>query len=164
MSNSRQGMSHTRLYRIWSQMIQRCHNPKSTGYAKYGEKGIAVCDAWHEAYQFMGWALLNGYRDNLTVERINHKLGYYPENCTWIPLADQAMNQGKKVTNTSGFVGVSFHKGTGKWAARVSVSGKRMQLGRFETAEEANTVRKQYFIDNNLTEHLRVYELQHSGS
>lgn len=163
MSNSRHGMSKTRLYHIWTQMIQRCHNTESTGYEKYGAKGIEVTEEWHDPYLFMGWALLNGYRENLTIERKDGRLGYSPDNCTWIPCEQQAFNQGKSSRNTSGYVGVSFHKGTGKWAARVTVAGKRKQIGRYDTPEEANQVRLGYFEKHGLEEHLKLHERQHSS-
>lgn len=163
MSNARHGLSNTKLYHVWDTMNQRCSNPNSTKYSEYGGRGIVVCDDWKEPYLFMGWALLNGYKETLTIERVDPDKGYCPDNCTWIPAADQALNKRMSSKNTSGYSGVSFHKGTGKWAARVTVNSVRKQLGRFITPEEANTVRKQYFIDNNLQEHLRVYELQHKN-
>lgn len=163
MNNSRHGMAKTRLYHIWSQMVQRCTNPNSTGYTKYGAKGVTVCSEWLDPYKFMGWALLNGYRENLTIERLNVYSNYEPGNCTWVPSADQGVNKRKQANNTSGYVGVSFHKGTGKWVARVVVGGKRKQLGRYESALLAHEARKQFFVDNNLHEQLKAYALQHTN-
>lgn len=49
------------LRRKYLSMIQRCHNPKSSGYAKYGAKGIKVCDEWLNDYEkFKEWALSTG--------------------------------------------------------------------------------------------------------
>jgi hypothetical protein len=109
----------------------------------------------------MAWALLNGYTDKLTIERKNFTFGYTPKNCTWIPAECQAGNRGMTVKNTSGYVGVNWHKKKEKWFARVTIKNKRIEIGKFDDALEAHQARKQYFIDNNLQEHLRIYELQH---
>lgn len=159
---TRSAISSTRLYHIWVQMIQRCNNPKSTTYHKYGLKGIKVCDEWHDPYKFMGWALLNGYRDGLTIDRENFNLNYTPENCRWVTTEIQGINRRKTKRNTSGYVGVSWHSQKQKWVARVTVKKKRFEIGLFDNAEQAHLARKQYFIDNNLLEHLATYERQHN--
>ena len=152
----------TRLFRTWESINGRCHNPNYSGYDKYGAKGITVCNTWQKhSNAFMAWALLNGYTDKLTIERIDFTKGYSPENCMWIPLACQAGNRGKSNRNTSGYVGVNYHTKKKGWIARVTIEGRRKEIGKFSTAEEAHLARKQYFIDNDLAEHLRVYELQH---
>lgn len=95
------GLSKTRLYRIRTMMIARCENENFPSHRNYGERGIKICDEWrNDAAVFVAWALANGYRDNLTIERKDNDLGYCPENCTWIPLADQASNtrQNRKLT------------------------------------------------------------------
>lgn len=163
MSNSRHGMSKTRLYHLWNMMNQRCNNPNSENYKNYGACGIQVCLEWQDPFKFMGWALLNGYQEDLSIERLDPSLGYEPNNCTWIPMEDQAINKKKSSKNTSGYVGVSYHKGKEAWVARVTVNRKRIEIGKFDTALEAHKARKQYFIDNGLSEHLRVYELQHAN-
>ena len=52
-----------------------------------------------------------------------------------------AQNRRKRSDNTSGFVGVSWHKRDKKWMARTCVNGKLKHLGSFETAELANNAR-----------------------
>lgn len=162
MSDSSRGaITKTKLYHVWDSMYQRCLNPKASGYPKYGAKGITLYDEWKDAYKFMGWALLNGFRDGLTIERVDFTLGYCPENCKWIPLEYQAQNRGKSTRNTSGFVGVTWHNNKSCWIARVTVKGKRKEIGTFQSALEAHKARGKYFKDNNLLENLRTYELQH---
>jgi hypothetical protein len=47
------GLSKTRLYRIYRNMIQRCYNPKNTRYNRYGAKGIRICNEWlHDFKKF----------------------------------------------------------------------------------------------------------------
>lgn len=86
----RHGGTGTRLYRIWDGMINRCHRKTSRNYANYGGRGITVCEEWRKDFsEFMRWALANGYRDDLTLERKDNDIGYCPENCCWITFKDQ---------------------------------------------------------------------------
>ena len=85
-------LSRTPLYKAWSGMIQRCENPKNTAYCDYGAKGITVCDEWHRFETFYEWAMANGYRSDLTIERKDLDKGYCPSNCTYITRAEQNRN------------------------------------------------------------------------
>ena len=89
------GESHTRLYRIWNQMKQRCLNPNSPSYQNYGGRGILICREWLHYENFRDWALFNGYNDeeDLTIERIHVDGNYEPDNCEWIPKKRQAENR-----------------------------------------------------------------------
>ena len=87
------GITGHRLYTIWANMKQRCNNPKAHEYAAYGGRGIKVCDEWlHDVKAFYDWAMANGYADNLTIDRIDNDKGYHPNNCRWIPKAEQYSN------------------------------------------------------------------------
>lgn len=89
------GKTDTRLYRIWSHMKARCDQPSNNRYHRYGARGIKVCAEWHDSFEtFEKWALSHGYSDDLTIERDDNDKGYCPENCKWIPLAEQAKNKG----------------------------------------------------------------------
>lgn len=85
---------HNRLYRIWSGIKDRCGNPKSKYWSKYGERGILVCDEWINDYQvFHDWSMANGYNDSLTLDRIDNNKGYEPLNCRWVDYAVQENNR-----------------------------------------------------------------------
>lgn len=89
-----------RLYRIWHSMKQRCSNKNLPFYKYYGGKGVTVCPEWQKYKPFHEWALKNGYREDLTIDRIDLNKGYCPENCRWIPFAEQRKNttQTRKIT------------------------------------------------------------------
>jgi len=83
----------TRLYRIWTGMLNRCRNPNVESFPRYGGRGIAVCAEWHSFKPFRDWAAANGYRDDLSIERRNNDGNYEPDNCTWIPPSNQSRNR-----------------------------------------------------------------------
>lgn len=85
-----------RLYRIWENMRGRCNNPGNTSYKYYGAKRIKVCNEWDNYEVFRNWALTHGYKDNLTIDRINTYGNYCPENCRWVSRKEQDRN---KTTN-----------------------------------------------------------------
>lgn len=91
--NCRPKYKTERLYNIWGGMKDRCRNPNNPSYDRYGGRGILVCDGWMGYLEFRAWALANGYRDDLTLERKDVNGGYDPGNCTWIPLAQQSRNR-----------------------------------------------------------------------
>lgn len=73
------------IYLTWMRMKSRCYYPNDISYKYYGERGIIVCDEWKENYlNFKNWALLNGYKDGLTIDRIDPKGNYEPNNCQWL--------------------------------------------------------------------------------
>ena len=80
-----------RLSKIFKDMTTRCYSKNAREYRWYGGKGIKICDEWiNNPKTFEDWALNNGYKDNLTIDRINSDKDYSPDNCRWITLIDNA--------------------------------------------------------------------------
>lgn len=91
-SHFKHGKSNTRLYKIWGSMRERCNNKNALIYKDYGGKGINVCSEWSSFKTFYEWAICNGYKEDLTIDRINGKEGYSPENCRWTTYVVQNNN------------------------------------------------------------------------
>lgn len=94
-------MAKTKLYRCWVNMRHRCYLKSSHDYEKYGGRGIKVCDEWNNDFvPFMEWALSHGYKDELTLDRINVNGNYEPCNCRWITHREQQNNKTDNVLLT----------------------------------------------------------------
>lgn len=90
----RHGLSKTRLHTIWHSMYCRCYYPQTNQYKHYGGKGIQVCEEWKNNFlNFYNWAMANGYRDDLTIDRIDNDKNYCPENCKWSTYKEQYSNK-----------------------------------------------------------------------
>ena len=82
--------SNPRLYGIWQNMLNRCRNKNTERYRSYGARGISVCPEWHEFLPFYEWAMASGYREDLTIDRINVDGNYEPSNCQWLTMSENS--------------------------------------------------------------------------
>ncbi|KFD40432.1 hypothetical protein DK28_0206485 [Peptococcaceae bacterium SCADC1_2_3] len=135
----------TRLYKTWTAMRYRCNKPKNAYYSNYGGRGIKVCEEWNNDYKnFHDWATANGYKEGLSIDRINNDGNYEPDNCRWATPAEQALN--KRTNRLLTFNGET--KTTIEWAEKIKIN--------------ENTLRKRLFkgwpVERVLTE--PVNELQ----
>ncbi|MGU3372802.1 hypothetical protein [Bacillus mycoides] len=75
-------------------MIDRCNNRENKSFKDYGARGIQVTREWLEDFMiFREWALKNGYKEGLSIDRIDAEKGYYPDNCRWVTRDVQANNK-----------------------------------------------------------------------
>ena len=94
------------LYSVWCGMKHRCYCKTCKAYKYYGDRGILVCDEWKNSYlNFRNWAIKNGYKENLTIDRINVNGNYEPSNCRWVSDKVQSRNKRSNVILT--FNGIS---------------------------------------------------------
>lgn len=86
------GQARTKLYRVWASMKNRCNNPNDYNYKFYGGKGVTYCPKWEDYMPFYKWAMENGYREGLTIDRIDNDGNYEPNNCRWVSQGEQLLN------------------------------------------------------------------------
>jgi hypothetical protein len=148
---STHNLSLTRLHIIWKNMKQRCYNKNNPSYKlHYGSKGITICEEWKNNFMiFHNWAINNGYDINLTIDRINPKGNYEPNNCRWATAYTQAKNISITKANTSGYKNVSQTQ-SDTFVSYIGVNKKRIHLGSFRSAKEAAEAFNNYVIKNKL--------------
>lgn len=100
------GMSNTRIYHTWNSMLERCYKEDGKSYKFYGAKGVEVCDQWKDFLSFYDWAVNNGYKEDLTIERIDCTGNYEPDNCKFISKKEQARNTRSniRITTSDGYM------------------------------------------------------------
>lgn len=92
--NTVHGLSKTKIYKVYKSMKKRCLNKKDKRYIDYGGRGIKICKEWETSFiSFYNWAMQNGYKENLTIDRINNNDDYCPENCRWVTYKEQNRNK-----------------------------------------------------------------------
>lgn len=93
-TNSTHGLSRTRIYHIYKNMKDRTTNDHNIGYKNYGGRSIKICDEWLNDFEkFYNWSMENGYKDGLTIDRINVNGNYEPSNCRWVTMKVQSNNR-----------------------------------------------------------------------
>jgi hypothetical protein len=91
------GDAGSKLYQVWANMKQRCLNSRNKRYKDWGGRGITVCKEWLESYdKFKAWAISSGYREGLSIDRIDNDGDYCPDNCRWATASEQRRNQRPK--------------------------------------------------------------------
>ena len=93
--------SKSKLYYVWKEMRKRCGvicGGHDTDLANYKNRGISICDEWRTDFKsFYNWALANGYKEGLTLDRINNDGNYEPSNCRWAPKGEQQHNTRRNI-------------------------------------------------------------------
>lgn len=117
------GGSGTKLYKIYHGMRSRCYNPKNKDYQHYGAKGVIIAPAWSTFQEFQKWAVENGYRDGLSIDRIDVDGNYSPDNCRWVEMREQHDNTTRTIRLTCN--GVT--KTIGEWASEIGISARTLR-------------------------------------
>ncbi len=132
--------AHRLTHNSWRSMRGRCLYPKEPGYARYGGRGITVCDRWAKFSAFLEDM---GERPSVhhTIDRKDPNLGYFKENCRWATRSEQRRNQRPydqtpiRKNNSSGAKGVRKRGKT--YMAQIVKNGRYRFLGTFKTRDEA---------------------------
>lgn len=146
------GLSYHPLYQKWEAMMDRCYNPNRNRYARYGGRGIKVCERWHNAANYIADIEALGPRPSAahTIDRIDNDGHYEPGNVRWLDQTNQNFNQANRRDNTSGHRGVTWDASRQLWSASLGLKGKTLYGGRFETFEGAVKARHKLQRDNGV--------------
>ena len=147
ISRSKHYLSRHTLYNIWTNIKQRCLNSKNNNFKYYGGRGIRICIRWRRSFiSFYRWAIDNGWKEGLEIDREDNDGNYTPGNCRIVTHQENSINRGKYRNNTSGYIGVNFYKRTQKYYARAHPK----YIGIFDNCKQAAIARDNYIIKNNL--------------
>jgi len=136
-----------RIQSIRKGMVQRCYNPNRKDFLHYGARGISICNMWKKnSKAFVKWALSNGYKEGLTIERVDVDGNYEPSNCTWIAKAKQVEN--KRDLRKYKYLGVYPH--SNGFVAKISVNSRQTHIGWHKTEKEAALARDNYILKHRL--------------
>lgn len=133
------------LYRRWRAMINRTENPNVKEFKHYGARGISVCEQWKDPFVFFKWAKENGYKEELTIERIDNDGNYCPENCCWTTHSNNVLNRRKSRD-------FGIHKNGNRFQVALCKNYKVHHGGSFHDIEEAREARD------------KLYRILHAGS
>lgn len=119
-----------RLIVIRHSMYCRCYYPTTNGYQRYGGRGIKMCDEWiNNPKSFYDWAINNGYKDGLSIDRIDVDGNYEPNNCRWVTKEVQDNNR----RNNRKIIYKNETKTLSQWARKYNISittlGDRLRAG-----------------------------------
>lgn len=100
--------SSTRQYRIWQGIKRRCYYKKGEDYPRYGGRGIKVCDRWKYSFSNFWNDMNDGYKQDLSLDRINNDGDYCKENCKWSTNTEQSRNRRGNIFVSINGVKISF--------------------------------------------------------
>ena len=153
-------MKHSKLHGVWKAMRQRCSNQNNKSWKDYGGRGIKTCLEWNKFDVFYCWAVSNGYKEGLQIDRIDNDKGYYPENCRWVKQRRNRLNRRRlQSSNKSGYEGINKRTNSEKWRARISIEGNRINLGDFEDIKQAVLCRNKYIKEHGLELDYKIQEV-----
>ncbi len=144
------------LYKTWENIKQRCINKNNRDYPYYGGRGIDLYKHWHNSKVFCEWGVNNGYKQGLSLDRIDNDKGYNPDNCRFTTQTVQSRN-GRilRKTNTSGYRGVEKIKDN-YFRARIKVNYKGIHITTNKCRLACAYAYDEYIRDNNL-EHTKNF-------
>jgi hypothetical protein len=125
-ANSKDGL--TPEYRSWSQMKNRCANPKCNRWKNYGGRGIVVCAAWRDSYQQFLCDMGRRPTPSHSLDRLDVDGNYEPGNCRWATDSEQARNTTETVRLTADSKSLTFWE----WSNLTGISERTLRSRHYE--------------------------------
>lgn len=99
-SNTTHGLSKSRFYQCWRDMLDRTHRKQNRAFGNYGGRGITVCNKWNsfqgfkeDMYEsYLVHSEIHGEK-NTTLDRIDYNGNYHFDNCRWATPKVQSTNK-----------------------------------------------------------------------
>lgn len=146
--NYKHGLAHHPLFTIWMGIRARCNNVNDKLYQHYGACGITCYNEWQNDFKcFYDWAISNGWKDGLVIDRKNTLYGYAPENCRFCTQSQNSFNTRKRKNTSSKYKGCSFTKDVSKYTCELTKYGKRYRIGYFKSEDAAGLAYNQKAIE-----------------
>lgn len=122
--HTKHGLAYHPLYKVWEGIVNRCYAPNAEVYKFYGARGIGMCQTWRsDPKSFIEWAISQGWKEGLSVDRTNNNGNYDPENC-------QITTQQKQMRNTRRNVYVTMDGETkciSEWSAQYGIDRYKLR-------------------------------------
>lgn len=87
------GGSTSRVYRIWSGVVQRCSNPRCPAFHNYGGRGIKMHEPWGKSFPAFAAYVGEPPGPKHSIDRINTNGNYEPGNIRWATAEEQGRNR-----------------------------------------------------------------------
>jgi hypothetical protein len=129
----------TKAYRCWKGIISRCCDPNHSAYARYGGRGITICERWRLSFTDFLTDMGQPTSEKHSIDRINNNGNYEPDNCRWADIHTQLRNYSANVwieLDGVRLIGVDWEKITG-----VKYRTVRYRLSRGWPTQKALTFR-----------------------
>ena len=155
-ANTIHGLHKHPLRGVFSAMKGRCLNCKDKVFDHYGGRGITVCPEWRDDFiKFYEWAMENGWKKGLEIDRRNNDGDYCPENCWFVTRRLNVQNKRQLKRGKAGYLGVTISKSGNRFRAKYAYKGKPVHVGYFATPQEAaiaryetlKTLDENYWVD-----------------
>lgn len=122
-------------YTRWQSMKRRCYKERDSHYARYGGRGIKVCDRWLNSFENFFDDMGLPPSKNYQIDRIDNDGDYEPSNCRWVSREDNARNK----SNNRMIEAFGKTQTLSAWEVEVGIKRETiaMRLGRGWSAEDA---------------------------
>lgn len=122
------GLRHSRTYRCWLCMRERCERPTNNRYHRYGARGITVCERWLDFSLFLEDMGKCPSAEH-SIDRIDNDGGYEPSNCRWATRLEQANNTRRSKFLTHGGKTLSYSQWARELGLKQGVIARRLLRG-----------------------------------